>query len=174
MDANFLIDSITDSDLNLVEVDFRPQKYRHGARAILFNSAGQVAVVFERHYNHYKLPGGNLEQNESSLSAVRREMLEEVGAKIDQIKYLGYVESRLMRLRETCIQEYYYARIKGALTKSDWIADEIRHGCEIRWASDLPNALALISSGSSKEYVHLFERARESAAIKKLLTIKTR
>ena len=50
--------------------------------------------------------------------------------------------------------------------KSAWIDEEELHGCSIVWCDNLQQAIKLVQSGTSKEYVHLFERARELAGLK--------
>ena len=50
--------------------------------------------------------------------------------------------------------------------ESAWIDEEELHGCQIIWCDNLQQAIERIQSGLSKEYVHLFERARELAGLK--------
>jgi len=42
---------------------------------------------------YYRPIGGGIEYGEKSLAALKREVFEEIGAQIDQIKYLGTIEN---------------------------------------------------------------------------------
>jgi len=91
---------------------------------------------------------------------------EEVGANITDIYYLGVVQSHLSAYNEDCNQHYFTAHVYGTIGKSAWIDEEELHGCSIVWCDNLQQAIKLVQSGASKEYVHLFERARELAGLK--------
>ena len=44
--------------------------------------------------NEYKLPGGGMDEGEQPIETFKREILEEVGCEIDNIKLLGYTEEQ--------------------------------------------------------------------------------
>jgi len=50
-----------------------------GARAIVLNADGQVLLVKHTYQPHWYLPGGGVKKNESTKSAVIRELKEETG-----------------------------------------------------------------------------------------------
>ena len=150
MDSNCLLSTINDQTIGLqTPLSGAEKSIRTGARAILFDNDSRIALVYEHKYNHYKLPGGNVEVGESLEQTVRREIKEEVGANI-----------------EDCNQHYFTAHVYGTIGKSAWIDEEELHGCSIVWCDNLQQAIKLVQSGTSKEYVHLFERARELAGLK--------
>lgn len=60
---------------------------RPGAYAVLRNSRGQLLTVFVR--ERYHLPGGGIEKNEEPLAAVIREVREETGYEVGQLKEIG-------------------------------------------------------------------------------------
>ena len=89
------IKTITDADLGLSpKLSGASKSTRTGARAILFDESGRVALVYEHRYDHYKLPGGCVEAGEDIERALRREVKEEVGARVKNLRYLGVVRSR--------------------------------------------------------------------------------
>lgn len=55
-------------------------KDRLGARAIIFDSKGRIALMHVSNLNYYKLPGGGVDAGESIEDALRRELVEEAGA----------------------------------------------------------------------------------------------
>jgi len=167
MDSNHILATINDQTLGLsTPPSLATKSTRTGARAILFDNKNRVALVYERRYHHYKLPGGNVESGENLEQAVRREIKEEVGANIADICYLGVVHSYLSAYNEDCDQHYFTARVDGEIGESAWIDEEELHGCQTIWCDNLQQAIERIQSGLSKEYVHLFERARELAGLK--------
>ncbi|KAF2737875.1 hypothetical protein EJ04DRAFT_520908 [Polyplosphaeria fusca] len=54
----------------------------HAIRVVAFNAAGDIALIFAKRDNYYKLPGGGIDPGEDHDVAAQREMLEETGAKI--------------------------------------------------------------------------------------------
>lgn len=160
------IKTITDADLGLSSKSpCTGKSTRTGARAILFDRSGRVALVYEHMYDHYKLPGGCVEAGEDIEQALRREVKEEVGARVKNLRYLGVVRSHLSRYNEACNQHYFTAEVDGELGESAWIDEEELHGCSIVWCRDLAGATEKVKGASSQEYVHLFERARELAGL---------
>ena len=55
-----------------------PRFVRPSVRGIIIHN-GLVAMVHSLKYNYYKFPGGGIEGNESHLSTLLREVLEETG-----------------------------------------------------------------------------------------------
>ena len=99
MDSNCLLSTINDQTIGLqTPLSGAEKSIRTGARAILFDNDSRIALVYEHKYNHYKLPGGNVEVGESLEQTVRREIKEEVGANIIDIYYLGVVQSHITRI----------------------------------------------------------------------------
>lgn len=70
---------------------FEACKVRTAVRAILFNSEGNIALLSARGGTYYKIPGGGVEEGEDLLEALKREVLEESGAKITVENDLGAV-----------------------------------------------------------------------------------
>ena len=66
MDSNCLLSTINDQTIGLqTPLSGAEKSIRTGARAILFDNNNRIALVYEHKYNHYKLPGGNVEVGES-------------------------------------------------------------------------------------------------------------
>lgn len=67
-----------------------PERYISSARSIVFKE-NSVLVVSQENGHQYILPGGRLEQGESPLEALHREILEETGWTIGNIKHTGFM-----------------------------------------------------------------------------------
>lgn len=55
---------------------------RSAVRVIAFNARGQIAIVYAKRNNYYKLPGGGIDPDEEHAAAGIREMQEEIGSTI--------------------------------------------------------------------------------------------
>jgi len=70
----------------------QPIIYRDAVRAIILRK-GKILLVFSAQSKEYKFPGGGVEELEGREGALRREVMEEVGKKINSInESLGYVD----------------------------------------------------------------------------------
>ncbi len=67
-----------------------PEKYISSARSIVFRE-NFVLVVSQENGQQYILPGGRLEPGESPLEALHREILEETGWTISNLKHIGFM-----------------------------------------------------------------------------------
>ena len=83
---------------------------RPSARAIIIQD-GKIAVIYSRKNKFYKIPGGGVEAGEDNISAMIREVKEEVGltVKPETVKEFGYVH-RIQRGKHepVFIQDNFY------------------------------------------------------------------
>jgi ADP-ribose pyrophosphatase YjhB (NUDIX family) len=73
-----------------------------------------------------KLPGGSVENNESNVKAIKREILEETGYGIDNIKRIGFIEN--IRKEYVIHIIYYVAKTKGRKKELKLTAEELNVG----------------------------------------------
>lgn len=78
---------------------------RPGAYAVIIRDDGLVAIV-EMHARYHHLPGGGIDEGESPLEALRREVLEETGLRVAVGALIAAVE------------EYAYAERLGHFIKA--------------------------------------------------------
>lgn len=62
------------------------------ARAVIINK-GKILMCQAKGRSWYYFPGGHVEFGEAADDALAREMKEELGAKIDDIRFIGFVEN---------------------------------------------------------------------------------
>ncbi len=93
---------------------------RVAVRAIIFRE-DKILLVHSLNSEEYKFPGGGVENGETKQSALKREVLEEVGMELLNIgKCLGYTEQIYADIynNKQCFQMrsyYYYCEVKDTI-----------------------------------------------------------
>lgn len=159
-----LIKTITEEDFGRISTPEKWTTYpiRTGARAILVDGKSRIALMHVTKHNYYKLPGGGVEDGESTETGLKRELSEEVGANTIQIvSNIGQVDEYRdewsMKTKHHC----YIVRLIGPTINPERTEKEINYGYETVWANDIDIAIQLVESGKPAEYGQDFERLRE-------------
>lgn len=95
-------------------------------RGVIFKNKNTLICIEENGYgikNLLKLPGGSVEKNESNIKAIKREILEETGYEIDDIKCFGFIEN--IRREYSIHIIYYIAKTKGKKKKLKLTNEEL-------------------------------------------------
>lgn len=145
-----IIKTITDQDFleDVVDFDESVEWKREAARAVLKDSNGQYALMYSKTYNYYKLPGGGIEDGESKEEALKRELLEEVGANANVLGAIGRViELRAFNNHQRQISYAYYAEVVGEVGANSLEKGEIEEGFEVVWVG-LDEAIRLTATGN--------------------------
>ena len=88
-----LLYKLTDNEFPYVGVDH----VRDISRGVIYNDKNQIALIhlfgddIFGHRDYYETPGGGKEKGETFKEALIREIREEIGADIDEIKEIGKV-----------------------------------------------------------------------------------
>lgn len=85
------IKKITDEDFGNENKSMVEPRQRFGARGIVFNDEGKIAILFKKAKNEYKLIGGGIDEDEDPTKAFKREVLEETGCLVDIDDCLGTI-----------------------------------------------------------------------------------
>ena len=150
------------------------KKVRCAVRALCFNDKNQVAIIHVKGKDnfgvkdYYELPGGGVEENEAPLQALSREMGEELGVKIKNIKKLGMITYDFNILELKTIAYYFACKVNGK-TKQNWTKIEQDQFEEIEWV-DLKKLESILKHHPVKlvgEIIH----ARELIALKAYLKL---
>ena len=106
--------------------------------ALIVNKKGEILLVkrgIKPKYGYLDTPGGVLENGEDPVVGLKREMMEELGVKLKNIKYLGmYIDSYYERYYISTLNILYEAEIaSGQLKPMDDVS-------ALRWFNkkDLP------------------------------------
>lgn len=88
-----------------------PYKTRQTVRAVIINN-NIIYMLYSKTYNDYTFPGGGIKENEDHYLALKRELLEELGAhKVTILNKIGYLEELRYGLNDNnsiYLQTSYY------------------------------------------------------------------
>lgn len=132
---------ITEQDFGIAPVMSTSEPtIRLGARGIVLNDKGEIALIHKVAKNEYKLPGGGVDDGEDARQAFRRECEEELGCIVDIIRELGVANE--YKSQENFRQSSFVYEAKKTVTlESDCLTDkEKAEGTKCLW---LPKLQAL-------------------------------
>src|SRR5271157_2034840 len=75
--------------------------YRGASRAVVLNARKEMALLHVTKHGYYKIPGGGIEEGESTADALHREVLEEIGCRVGALKPVGMIIEHRDRIRVT-------------------------------------------------------------------------
>ncbi len=128
-----IIVKVTDEDFGLEKKDLNKPVIRYGARGIIVNNEGKIAIFYKRNKNEYKLPGGGIEDKEDAKDAFRREIMEETGCEIDNIKMLGIAIEEKGQTNFQQISYVFKANVTNNTKKLHITKKEQDEGGEVKW-----------------------------------------
>jgi 8-oxo-dGTP diphosphatase len=159
-----IIRTITESDFDrqATPAEWPTYTVRPGARAILVDQESRIALMHVAKHNYYKLPGGGVEAGEELAVALRRELLEEVGAsEVEIVSEIGQIDEYRDEWDKKSEHYGFLAKLAGPIVETERTEKEIDQGYETVWAKDIDEAIRLVDSGRPTEYGQDFERLRE-------------
>jgi 8-oxo-dGTP diphosphatase len=97
-------------------------RLRPGAYVIVYNDEGKILMLEVG--DEYHLPGGRIEEGENPIEALKRESIEEAGAEITDVEFIGRANQYFPEDNMNKIGELY----KGRLVSFDpELSDEDDH-----------------------------------------------
>ena len=124
---------ISDKDFNLEEIELDNPRKRIGARGLVFNEFGEIAVFNKQKKNEYKLPGGGVENSENPQEAFAREVFEETGCSIKDIECIGIIEE-IQSQENFCQQSYVFISKVNEIGKELYLTQKEKdEGARLLW-----------------------------------------
>ena len=143
---------------------------REASRAVLFDENGLVPLLFVSKHGYHKLPGGGIGGGEDKKGALVREVLEEVGSKIEIDGEVGKIAEFRSKWNLKQISYCYIGRIvsKG---KPNFTEKELIQGFKLVWLP-LDEAISKVENDKPANYTGSFIRKRDAVFLKKAAAMK--
>ncbi len=156
-----LLKTIRDSDIGSDIPDGVPKQERGASRAVVFDADSNVALLHATKKHFHKLPGGGIEQGEDIETALRRELIEEIGCSVKNLRELGSVEEFRNKWELHQISYCFLADLDGEKGMPDLEEDEIADGFEPVWMSIEDAIKTLESEAPVEDYEGKFIQLRD-------------
>ena len=162
-----LIQEIYEKDLGL-QLEGKQQdiryKLRRAARALLFRG-DTIAILAAEKLQIHKLPGGGIDAHESISEGLEREILEETGCKIGNIRELGITVEQRDSIALLQFSYVFCADVVDDSGKPSFTEKEAAEGFRLQWMR-VSEALDLMKQQDSPvTYAAKFIHARDLAIL---------
>ncbi|MDP3645758.1 MAG: NUDIX domain-containing protein [bacterium] len=137
--------TIRDKDLDENTADPEKYKERSAARAVVFDADGNVALLHATKKHYHKLAGGGVESGEDIAAALKRELLEEIGCSVENVRDLGIIEEYRNKIQLHQLSYCYLADVVGEKGAPIFEEDERADGFDPVWLG-LNNAIETLES----------------------------
>jgi len=160
-----LLLEISDKDVNngSIERFDKPYTLRKAARAIVVNDKNEIAFQFVSKHNYHKLPGGGIDEGETILQGLKREIKEETGCEdIEIMNEVGMIIEYRNEIDILQISYCYLAKPLGKISKPEYEKEELEGGFEPLWVS-IDKAIELLKNDQPDTYDGRFIIKRDLA-----------
>lgn len=113
-------------------------KKRITVRGVILNDNNEILMLYSAHFNDYTFPGGGVKNNEDKIQALKRELLEEIGAinveitnKLGHISEVRYGISGSNSLYKQT--SYYYLCNNTIFGETNHVGREKEQGLKAEW-----------------------------------------
>ncbi len=143
---------------------FSTKPPRITARAIVRNQEDLYALMYSNKFKLYSLPGGGVEDGEDILTALYREIYEEVGCVCDEIQELGIVKENRASLDYTQINYYFVVNTFNMPNENHLTDSEVGSQTVVQWHT-FHEMVRLINEQEFERVQGKYLKARDVIAI---------
>ncbi len=126
---------LTDESFGISSKQVQNPRIRVGARGIVFNEEGKIAVLYKAVKGEYKLIGGGIQDQESPSEAFLREVEEESGCVVTIDSYLGTIEEHKSLDNFQQISHVFVAHVTKNTEHTHYTFEEQEDGSQLLWLS---------------------------------------
>lgn len=138
---------------------------REAVRVVMLDMDGKVALLHIKSRDIYKLPGGGIQGEEELSQARDREISEETGHILFNVRKLGITTENRALGGTIQISHCYLAR--GIRQREpNFSADEREEGFELVWADNIDYAITLVSGSQPVTYDDRYINIRDTEILK--------
>lgn len=161
-----LIKEIYEKDLQLDQIKKQDIRYklRKAARALIFKE-NKIAVLNAAKLHLHKLPGGGIERTESVIEGLHREILEETGCKITQIRELGITVEYRDAIEMLQISYTFTGNVQDNVVTPNFTQKELNEGFQLVWLTVAETIDVMKKEDSPSTYAGKFIQARDLAIL---------
>ncbi len=166
-----VIKVIRDEDFGLDNPVPKNYKERKASRSIVFDENRHVALLHVTKKNYHKLPGGGMEKGEEISETLERELFEEIGCSVKDVRELGIIEEYRNKLELHQISYCFLANLIGDKGTPHFKDDEIDDGFKITWM-DIRDAIRTLESEiNTRDYRDKFICLRDLILLKEAVKV---
>ena len=139
---------------------------RSASRAVVFDKDKNVALFHSTQKHYHKLPGGGVDEGEDLETTLRRELLEEIGCNVENIRELAIIEEYRNKFEIHQFSHCFIAELSGEKGTPNLEEGELLEGFVTEWM-DLDSAIKILEGESEVEdYQGKFIQMRDLAFLK--------
>jgi ADP-ribose pyrophosphatase YjhB (NUDIX family) len=155
-----LLKELRDEDVSGNKIRWAEETYRfrRAARAIIMDKEKNIAILFAPEDNYYKLPGGEI--NEENISdSLKKSVFNETGCEVKVDRELGMIIEYKNKYGQIQISYCFVCNLNSN-KKDNFIQNKKDEPFQLLWVP-LSKAIKLFESGSPKAYTHQFILKRD-------------
>lgn len=139
---------------------------RLAARAVVIDNHHRVYLLSVGAYQSHKLPGGGIQKEEPVVTALKREIKEELGCNSEIITEIGtiveYIDAEKIKQTSYC----FLARISGVKGQIQLDDEEKLNNLQTIVAKDIDDAINIIENDTPNTIMGSFIQLRDSTILK--------